>query len=138
MIVQQNQSNIVFLTLSDSYSFTSDTYYFLFKAVSQTTKEEVYWTAPNISTALTRSDEFCWTLTGSAYTNLTAGTISLIPSGEWLLYSYPQYSETNLSLTGVCGDYIQKDILIVSGTPNTFITGTYTGSSTTYSYYTPS
>jgi hypothetical protein len=137
MILHQNNPNNVYLTLSDSYSFTSDTYSFLFRLVSQTTKEEVLFTAPNISSALTRSDEFLWTLTGAAYTNLTAGTISLIPSGEWLYDVYPQYSNTNISLTGVCGDSIERGIIIVSGTPNTFTTGTYTGSSTTYSYYQP-
>ena len=34
-------------------------------------------------------------------------------------------------------DYIQKDLVIVSGTSNTFITGQYTGYSTTYAYYNP-
>lgn len=137
MVIYQNQPNTVYLTLSDSFTFTSTTYYFLFRLISQTTKEEVLFTAPNITTAITRSDEFVWTLTGSAYTNLTAGTISLNPSGEWLYYVYPQYSQTNLSLSAVAGDYIEKGIVIVSGTSNTFINQIYTGSSTTYAYYNP-
>jgi hypothetical protein len=136
MLLNQNQENTVYLSLSDSIvGATGTPVYFLFEFVSLTTNDHILFTAPNISSALTRYDEFHITLTGASYQNFTAGTISMNPAGEWIYNVYTQYSPTNISLNNIFGTVIERGIITLSGTPNTYITQSYTGTNQTYSYY---
>ncbi len=136
-VLTQNSENIVYLTLSESTTIASPPYY-LFRVVSSTTNEEVLFTAENISSAQSRYDEFVWTLTGSAFTNLTAGTINLPAQGEYKYYAYEQTSQTNVHLSGVTAGPIEQGLIFVSGTSLSFIDGgSYTGQSTTYEFYNP-
>ena len=142
ILLNQNSSNIVYLTLSESVpnSFTSTTPYFLFRFVSFTTNNEVLFSAQDISTAITRYNQFVITLTGATAPNLnyTGGTIYMEPAGEWTYEVYPMYSPTNLFLSGTTGTLIEKGIVTLSGTSaSTYITQEYTGETKTYGYYQP-
>jgi hypothetical protein len=140
LFLNQSAINIVYLTLSEAVptTFTSSTPYFLFELESLTTNESIFFTAPNISTSTTRYDQFVITLTGASYQNLTAGTIHLPQPGEYIYKAYPQYSNTNVFLTGTTGTILELGIATVSGSSaSTYITQEYSGQSTTYSYYQP-
>ena len=142
MLLNQNSSNIVYLTLSDAVpnSFTSTTPYFLFRLVSFTTNDEVLFSAQDISTATTRYNQFVITLTGATSPNLnyTGGTIHMEPAGEWWYEAYVMYNPLNLFLSGTTGTILEKGIATLSGTSaSTYITQEYTGQSTTYGYYQP-
>lgn len=134
----QNSGNTVVFTLSDSITLTATPIYFLFKFKSTTTNQEVLFTAPDQSTNLTRYNKFTFYLTGSSYQNLTAGTVTLNPLGSWNYEVYEQLSQTNLNLTGTSGVVLESGIAHLTGTGLTYLTQpAYTGSSTTYNYYTP-
>ncbi len=131
------QSNRMVLPLSEAVTITASTAYFLFKLTDLTTNDTTYFTAPDSSTNLINYNEFEVTLTGSAYTNLTAGTINL-HKGQYNYAAYQMTGQTNLSLTGVTGGILKQGIINVIGdAPETHIDATYTGSSIVYNYYNP-
>ena len=136
--LNQNQENIVYLTLSEAVTLTATPVYFLFRFVSETTNDEILFTAPDITTAITRYNEFNFTLTGATSPNInfTAGTISMSPFGEYIYEVYEMYSPTNLFLSGTSGTILETGIVKLSGaTASTFINQTYTGSPQTYGFY---
>lgn len=138
ILLQQNNTNNVFLTLSDSVTLTATPIYYLFRFIDTTTNNEKLFTAADISTNTIRYNQFVLTLTSStAYENLSAGTICLAPEGKWEYEVYQQLYQYNLSLTGVVGDPIEYGYIKLSGTPNTIINSYYSGSTTTYTYYQP-
>ena len=137
LLFVQNQENIAYLTLSEAITLTATPVYFLFRFKSLTTNDEVICGSANITTAITRYDQFVFTLTGSTSPNLnySAGTIHMAPSGEWTYEAYEQYSPTNLFLSGTSGVILEKGILTLSGTPVTYTNQTYSGNPQTYGYY---
>lgn len=138
ILLNQNTSNRVRITVTDNISLTATPIYYLFRFVDYTTNDQILFTTENVTTAITRYDEFIVTLTGSSnWQNLTGGTIYMEPKGEWRYEVYEQYSQTNLSLSGTSGRILEQGIVIVSGTPLTYTTQNYSGMSTTYSYYQP-
>lgn len=138
ILLNQNTTNNVYLTLSDSVTLSATPHYFLFRFIDQTTNSEVLFTASDISTNTINYNQFQITLTSSTvYQNLSAGTIYLAPDGKWEYEVYNQYSQYNLQLSGVTGDAIEYGYIKVSGTPNTIINTYYSGASNSYSYYTP-
>lgn len=133
-ILEHNTVNYIYPTLSELVTI-SDPVYFLFKLKNVATNEEVFFTAPNISTAITRYDKFEITLTSSTE-NLTAGTLSNLTVGDWYYYAYQMSSETNLSLTGITGDYLEVGYFNIKG--NTIIADefySYTGQTEEYFFY---
>lgn len=138
LLLNQNSQNMAYLTLSEAVpnSFTSSTPYFLFRFISFTTNNEILFTAQDISTAITRYNQFVFTLTGSTSQNLTGGTFYMEPAGEWTYEVYPMYSQTNLFLSGTTGTMLEKGIVKLVGTSaSTYITQEYSGKSSTYGYY---
>lgn len=132
----QNKTNNVYLTLSDSVTLSATPVYFLFRFVSETTNDEVLFTAPDISTNTLRYNEFQITVTGGTQ-NLTAGTINMNPRGEYLYEVYEQYSQTNLAISGTSGVILENGFVQLTGTSMSYTTQSYTGQSTTYQYYEP-
>ena len=133
MIVLGQGENITYFTLSDSVTLTSSTPYFLFKFVSETTKEEILFVSDNISSATTNYDEFVITLSGTS--NPTGGTITMAPSGYWDYYVYQQYDQYNLSLDNVVGNFIDNGFVKLIDGPNSMIQNQWTGATSTNTYY---
>jgi hypothetical protein len=132
----QNSTNTVDFTLSESTTLTASSVYYLFKLVSTETRDEILFTASDISTNTLRYNRFNITLTGSN-TNYTAGTITLNPDGEYFYYVYEMLDPSNLFLSGTSGTIIENGIINVTGSTSSYITNSYTGQSTTFNYYTP-
>jgi hypothetical protein len=131
------QTNRWVMPISEAVTLTSTTVYFLFKLTDHTTNDDSYFTAPDISTNIINHNEFSITLTGSAYTNLTAGTISL-HKGRYDYRVYEMEDASNLSITGTTGTILKQGIVSVFGeTPETHIDSEYTGSTISYTYYDP-
>lgn len=133
MIVLNQGENIAYFTLSDSVTLTSATPYFLFRFISETTKEEIFFTSENISSSTTKYDEFVITLSGSS--NLTGGTIVMDPPGYWKYYVYQQYEQYNLELSSVTGSYIDSGFVKLIDGPQSLIQNTWTGGTFTNTYY---
>lgn len=133
MIVLNQGENIAYFTLSDSVTLTSSTPYFLFRFISETTKEEILFTSENISSSTTKYDEFVITLSGTS--NLTGGTITMDPPGFWKYFVYQQYDQYNLSLTGVSGSYIDSGFVKLIDGPVSMIQNEWTGGTYTNTYY---
>jgi hypothetical protein len=139
LLFTQNQENIAYLTLSEAVTLTATPVYFLFKFKSLSTNDEVICSSANITTAITRYDQFVFTLTGATSPNLnyTGGTIYMNPPGEWTYEAYEMYSASNLSISATSGVVLEKGILTLSGSSVDYITQNYTGQSQTYGFYNP-
>ena len=135
-VLKQNETNRVVMTLSESVTLTGTPVNFLFRLIDETTHNDYFFTAPDVSPNIVRYNQFNITLTGASYVNLTAGTINLAPSGMWKYEVYQMYDPSNLSLTGTTGDYIENGIVTVTGTTLSAIQSYYTGFSETYTYHT--
>lgn len=135
----QNQVNYIYPTLSESTTLSAVTPYYLFRLYDQTTQNEVFFTSANISTNTIRYDKFEVTLTGASDINLTAGTISLLPQGDWIYYAYQMSGQTNLSLSGITPgpreEWIETGIVKVIGNNLDSVQLYYSGAPDTYTYY---
>lgn len=137
MILKQNQSNTVILTLSESVVVTGSPIYFLFRLYNLTTHQEKLFTSPDLSTNIVRYNKFEWTLTGSSYENLTGGTINIQPDGELYLDVYEQTTPHNLAISGTSGIIIEKQLVQVKGTDLNRFNISYSGNSNLYNAYQP-
>lgn len=128
--LNKNSTNQVALTLSELITITSQTPYYLFRFVSDDTKNELLFTAPDVSTNPTRYNLFNIIETGVTFQNLTAGTINLNNYNGFYKYEIYQMSgQTNLSLTGVTGLPIEYGkVLITGNTSQNIQSYKYTGS----------
>ena len=135
MILNQNSSNNVILTLSESVKYTGSPVYFLFRLYNLTTHDEKLFTSPDLSTNIVRYNKFNWILTGSTYENLTGGTISIQPDGELYLDVYEQLTPHNLAISGTSGIVIEKDLVQVKVKGANLDIITYSGTPTTYLGY---
>lgn len=141
ILLNQNTTNNVYLTLSESVTLTGSPVYFLFNFTNETTKDEVNFIANNVSSNIVRYDKFEITLTASTAPNIdyTNGVISLDPYGKWNYKVYEQLSSTNLNVENANG-IIEYGIVKVNAdnTINTdAIIQEYTGMTDTYFYYQP-
>jgi len=141
IVLDQNTTNNVYLTLSESVTLTGSPIYYLFRFVDETSNEEVLFTSTDISTNIIRYNQFAVTLTASTASNIdyTTGVISLSPYGKWSYEVYEQLSATNLNLSGATGP-IEYGIVTVNApaTTNTdAIIAEYSGMTDTYFYYQP-
>jgi hypothetical protein len=141
IVLNQNATNNVYLTLSESVTLTAATVYFLFRFVDETTKDEVLFIASDVSTNTIRYNLFNITLTASTASNIdyTNGIISLSPFGKWTYEVYNQLSSTNLDLNNASGP-IEKGIVTVNALSTINVDGIvneYTGMTETYNYYQP-
>ena len=134
--LNQNTSNTVRLTLSESITLTASPIYFLFKLINQSTNVEKIFTATDTSTNIARYNQFNIILTGSSFENLTGGTINLLPDSEHKYEVYEMLSPTNLFISGTSRTIIEKGIFKVSGITTNNIVTSYSGQNTTYNYYT--
>ena len=135
LFLRQEQTNTVYLTLTESLTITATPVYYLFRFMSDTTNDETLFVAEDLSTNISRFNKFNITLTAGT-TNLTAGTIS-IANGAGKYEVYEQYTQTNLDLTGTTGVVIERGMIQVSGSSNSYITQSYSGNPTTYNFYEP-
>lgn len=134
--LNNNQSNSVALSLSNNVTITGSSVYFLFEFKNGQTGANTYFTAADKSTNVLRYNLFDITLTGSSYTNLTAGTIHLTTNGWYDYNVYQMTGQTNLSLSGVTGGAIERGKVLVSGTTIPYgTTYTYTGQTDTKTVY---
>lgn len=134
--LNKNQTSNIALSLSNNVTITGSTVYFLFNFYNTQTGDNTYFTAQDLSNNPIRYNLFDITLTGSSYTNMTAGTISLTTNGWYDYDVYQMTGQTNLSLTGVTGGPIENGKVFVSGT--TIPVGTtniYTGQTRTKTIY---
>lgn len=129
-----NKSGVtnVDFTLSELVTLTGSSVYFLFNLKSDDSQANYFFTAPDISTNPIRYNRFAITLTGTAYQNLTAGTVNLPYTGFYTYKVYQQTGQTNTSLSGVTGDPIEYGKVYVSGDTTNRITYQYTGSTSLY------
>lgn len=134
ILLQQNQANNVYLTLSEKVTLTGSPVYFLFRFKNLTTKDVVLFTAPDSSTAITNFNQFTITLTGSSL-NYTAGTISLHPDGKWQYDCYEMTGQTNLFVSGTTGTILETGIVKVSGTNLSDVSYLYDGLSAQTLFY---
>jgi hypothetical protein len=135
MILNNNSTNRVDFTLSESVTYTGSPVYFLFRLYSLTTHEEKLFTATDISNNIQRYNRFNITLTGATYENLTGGTIHIDPIGEYYLDIYQQAMPTNLSLSGVSGGIIERQLVQIKGQDLTITNISYSGTPNTYLGY---
>ena len=140
ILLNQNTTNQVYLTLSESITLTATNVYFLFRFIDETTHSETLFTAPDLSTNTIRYNLFNITLTGStACENLTGGTIYLNPVGKYKYEVYEMLNQTNLLIACTSGEILEKGYVTVSGTNISDISYQYNGlSAQTYYYWQPS
>jgi len=127
ILLNQNSSNRVVVTLTENVTLTGNTY-FLFEFISDDTRESKFFTAPDLSLNTCRFNEFNITVTGGTE-NLTGGTINLEPVGYYKYNVYQMTDPTNISLSGTSG-IVETGKLYLSGdTKPTFYS--YTGNTAT-------
>ncbi len=124
--INQNSANNVVLDLTANSSlwiFSSQTPYFLFEFTSEATQEQILFVAENLAdlTARTRYDQFNIIESGSTYTNLTGGTISLTPGYFWLYNVYEQTTRDNLLISGTVGLVSNGRVYYQPNTTNNFV-----------------
>lgn len=129
--LRKNNSNTVAFTLSTDVTLTGDSVFFLFRLTNTQTNDEVLFTGTDLSTNIFSYNQFNIIETGLTSVNLTASTINLDPEGWWDYEVYQMTGQTNLSLTGVSGSFIENGRFNVSGDTIPFgQTNVYTGGTT--------
>ena len=113
--ITKNQSNVVVLTLTEKTTLTNPNY--LFSFVNGNTRDVVNFIATDVSSFVTRYNEFNIIETGSTFTNLTGGTINLKP-GMYSYTIYQQTSPTNLIISAATS-VVEVGKVIVEGDDNT-------------------
>ena len=139
MKLSKNSINTACFRLNSKSEITGDTRYFLFQFTNHQTKQEILFTGEDISVNKPLFNEFQFTETGSTYTNLTASTINLEPSGWWSYKVYEMTDPTNLFISGTTGQPIEYGKVEVLDATNNPSGGqyTYTGDTTTRYVYNP-
>lgn len=134
-IIKQNQINTVPFRLGEKVTLTATSVYYLFKLTNPQTRESIYFTGVDISTSPSIWNEFQIIETGSTFTNLTASTISLQPTGWWNYEVHQQTIENNLDPELASG-LIEVGKIKVSGDTVPFGTSyTYSGENNTRTVY---
>jgi len=128
ILINKNSNNLVILTLTEKSTITSPTY--LFKFTNDLTKESKLFICPNISDYTDRYDKF--NITESTTQNLSAGVVTLSPTGFWSYEVFEQASTTNL-LESATGARVESGKVNVIGTATTRTTYNPTGK--TYKAY---
>lgn len=100
ILLTQNKTNTIALTLNEKCSITGTTPYFLFNLKNVNSKFETFFTAPEYNVCNSRFNGFYVTLTGQTYQDLTGGTLNL-KTGVYDYSIYSQTGQTNLDITGV-------------------------------------
>ena len=95
ILLNKNSSNKVILTLSESVTIVSPSF-FLFEFISDDNLESIFFTAEDVSTNTCRYNEFVITLTDGATDN-TIGLIDLDLNGYYKYNVYQQSSQFNLN-----------------------------------------
>jgi hypothetical protein len=113
--ITKNQSNVVVLTLTEKTTLNNPNY--LFSFVNGNTRDVVNFIATDVSSYVTRYNEFNIIETGSTFTNLTGGTINLTP-GMYSYTIYQQNSPTNLIISAATS-LVEVGKVIVNGDDNT-------------------
>ena len=113
ILLKQDNTNKIAVTLNEDTTQTGTTYY-LWSLTSDDTNSSVEFIGTDLSTNQCRYNEFDVILTGTTDINLTASTISLIPTGSWKYEVFQQNSNTNLDLS-LTGDLVEQGRVVVSG-----------------------
>lgn len=114
LLLKQDQSNRVAVTLNENTTLTGSTFY-LWNMTSDDSGESIQFIATDVSTNLFRYNQFNIILTGSSFTNLTAGTINTSQNGTYKYEIHQQNSNTNL-LTASASGIVELGRIVVSGT----------------------
>jgi len=112
IFLNKNQSNTVILTLTDKSRLLTPTY--IFELTNDTDKNEVIFSAPDLSTFKCKYNRFDIIESGSTFTNLTGGTINLNRVGFW---DYKVYETTGstLNISDTTGRILEQGKVYVNG-----------------------
>lgn len=94
ILINKNQNNYLYVTLTEKSTLSSP--YYLFEFKNDLTYQSVCFIASDISEQSQRYNKFLITET-SGTEILTSGTITLEPSGFWSYRIFEQTSSTNLN-----------------------------------------
>ena len=133
--ILKNSSNRAVFTLNEDTTLTGSSIYYLFQFINDDTDNSVLFTGEDISENPSRFNEFTIVETGSTYTNLTASTINLEPSGFWKYNVYQQSSPTNLSVSSTDGLVETGKVQVIGTVVPTEITYTGQTDNNTVYYY---
>ena len=126
IFLTKSATTTVALSLAENTTL-SGTPYYLFKFISGDNNRETLFTATDFSSNPQRYNLFYITVTGSTFTNYTAGTISLDTSGYYTYYIYQQTGQTNVSMTGVTGEPIEYGKMLLTGVTQFYGRNYWTG-----------
>lgn len=131
--LNKNSENDVVLTLSELVTLTGNNVYFLFRFISDDSKEEIIFTGYDSSSNPARFNQFNIIETGGTQ-NLTASTINMKYAGFWDYEVYQMTNQTNLSLTGVTGGPIEYGKVYLSGSSLNQSQYSFSGQSSLYAW----
>jgi len=120
ILLLQDTTNNVSLTLNEKTGLTGATVYYLFELEKKDTNQIKLFTAEDISTCSNRFNLFEITLTGSTSENLTGGTISL-DAGQYNYKVYSMTGQTNLDVSATTKT-VETGLAYVSAITSTVIT----------------
>jgi hypothetical protein len=130
-ILFQNAENSIYPNVSNLVTIENP--YFLFLITDMTSKIKSTFTTANISSALTRYDEFKITLTGGTE-DLYNGIINLPTQGKYK-YEIYQTSASTININEIIGEKLENGIIKVIGNAMNELTSY--SANTTYNYYQP-
>ena len=126
--INKNDNTNIFLTLAEKTTLATP--YYLFVFTSDVDRNEVIFTANDLTEYKERYNKFLITET-SGTTTLTSGVITLTPTGFWSYKVYEQESGTNLLVANTTG-LVEQGRVKVIGTET--INPKYSNSKTYKSY----
>lgn len=139
--ISQNTANSVVLDLTcNSTYWIEDTIYpyFLFSLTSDTTQQVINFVSNNIAplSSRTRYDQFIVIESGSTFTNLTGGTISLAVGNFWTYNVYEQLAQFNLDPTQALDVVSTGRLFYTPDSTNGYVFYQNTGTTNNYFYNT--
>lgn len=132
LIVNKSANTELVVTLTENMDTTYP--YFLWEFKSDVSGEVKRFICQDSSTQAQRYN-LCLITETSGTENLTSGTITLNPTGQWTYKVYGQNSSTNLNPTLANTDVLEIGRVRVIGTETTYDTNSTT--STTFDVYEP-
>ena len=115
IFLNKNQSNTVILTLTEESRLLTPTY--IFEFTNDMDKNQVIFSAQDLSTFKCKYNRFDIIESGSTYTNLTGGTINLNRVGFWD-YKVYETTGTTIALSATTGRVLEQGKVYVNGIAN--------------------
>ena len=128
IIINKDSNSTIVMTLTEKSTLSSPNY--LFYLTSDVTRQSKAFIASDLSSFPARFNEFLITET-SGTENLTSGTVTLEPEGQWTYAVYEQTSSSNLDPSQADNTTpVEVGMVKVKGTAN--VVTKYTGTDTTF------